>query len=614
MPTLFEDRKLQLARINQLAIVVSLIFLILLGRLWYLQIALGDQLLVQSESNRVKLLRTRAPRGTILDRKGRILATSRPQFVVMVNPEEIRGKPEAMQTLCGILQTTAKDIEDTIADSEARPGSPVRIAVDVPMDVIVRIGELRMKLPGVSVELDNLRYYPDGHAVAHIMGQLGEIGKTELEESTKANKGYRPGDYVGKAGLEKQYEEYLRGIDGGKKIEVNAMGRAVRILGDPKPSVPGKTVKLSIDRDLQVAGERAIGDRVGAVVAIDPRDGSVLAMVSKPSYDANVFVKKIKQADWKQISGNPQHPLQNRSVQNVYPPGSIFKPLIAMAGLHHNECSSKTTVSCPGYFMFGRRFGCWTSHGSGIDFDKAMMGSCDVWYYQLGLRLGVDRLAQFVRQFGISHPTGVDLPTEAKGTMPDTEWKRRAYRNRPESERKWYPGETPSVSIGQGAVQTSPLQMAVAISGVANNGKIFRPRLMDEVIEPDNSGTVIVRSKPEVLRTVETKPEYFEMVRNALRRTVAEGTGRGCNLTDIPVGGKTGSAQNQRKGVWMPAHGWFVAVAPIDNPEIVIACIVEHGKSGSASAAPVCRALLEVFYGIKKPEEIGQGNARVRGD
>ena len=607
----YEDRILQRSRINQLAYLVVAVFIILLGRLYYLQIVHGEDLLRASDSNAVKLLRTRAPRGTILDRKGRQLATSRPQFVVLAMPDVLSENKEALSTLCEILKITPEEI-DAIAEENlkrrlARPGSPVRIKVDVPLEIVARIGENRMRLPGVSVELDQLRSYPDGPAVAHIMGHLGEISQTELEEAEREGKDYRLGDYVGKRGLEKQYEEQLRGKDGGKKIMVDVTGRMVRLIGE-QPSVPGKALKLTIDRDLQVAAYRAMGKQVGAAVAVNPQTGAVLAMVSSPSYDPNVFVKKLKRADWDKINLDKGRPQQNRAVYNVYPPGSTFKPMVAIAGLVHNKCNLNTTVSCPGSFRLGRTFRCWRVHGGGVNFNRAMAESCDVWFYNLGLRLGVDKMAEVIRQFGISQATGIDLPGESRykdghvGTMPDTAWKRRVYRER------WYPGETPSVSIGQGYVQVSPLQLAVAIAGVADNGLIHQPYLLDEVVGVN--GRTIRRTKPVVRRQVKASAEHFEMVRTAMRQCVTAGTGGVCNIPDLTVCGKTGSAEDPPR----PAHGWFVAFAPKEKPEIAIACIVEHGRHGATTAAPVCRAILDVYFGKKKPEEIASSTAHVRGD
>ncbi|MCX6345065.1 MAG: penicillin-binding protein 2 [Armatimonadetes bacterium] len=597
----FKDRKLQLSRINQLMAVIGVVFLIMLGRLWYLQIAQGQSLLEQSEANRIKLLRTRAPRGAILDCKGRVLATSRPQFVVMAIPDELSANSEALHTLCGILQLQPEELQDIFKTSKVRPSSPVRVAVNVPMEIVARIGELRMRLPGVSVELDQIRFYPDGPAVAHIMGKLGEIGREELDRAQAAAKDYRPGDYVGKTGLEEQYEELLRGTDGGKQIEVNAFGSVVRILGE-KESVPGKTLKLSIDRDLQVAGLRALGNQKGAVIAIDPQTGAVLAMVSAPAYNPNVFVKKVKIADWRAINSDPGNPQQNRCVGNSYPPGSTFKPIHAIAGLINGQCDF--TLACPGSRKVGRRsFRCWRTHGRGINFNRAIAESCDVWFYELGFRLGVDKIAKTAREFGIGSKTGIDLPDERMGFMPDTAWKHRVYQER------WYKGETPSVSIGQGAVLASPLQMALAISGIANGGRIYRPHLLAEAYQSTNLKAILKEMHPELKSTVNARPEDFERVRQAMRLAVTQGTGRGCNIPDVTVCGKTGSAENS--GI---AHAWFVCFAPMDNPKIAVVCIVEHGAHGAKVAAPVCRALLDVYFGKKKVNQIGVGKVSVSGD
>jgi len=597
-----EDRKLQHTRTNQLAGIVIALFVILIARLWYLQIACGDDLLKQSETNRKKLLRTRAPRGTILDRKNRVLATSRPQFVVMVTPDIVRTNKEAMTTLCSVLEMSPAELEVIMSKNGVRPGSPVRAKIDVTLDTMAKIGELRMKLPGVSVELDQIRFYPDGPAVAHIMGQLGEISEKQLDEAREQGKDYKPGDYIGKAGLEKQYEDNLRGSDGGKLIEVNAFGRAVRVLGE-KASIPGKTLKLSIDRDLQIAAHRAMGNQVGAVVAVDTRTGGVLAMVSKPGYNPNIFVKKLKPEDWNWIIKNEA--LQNRCVYNFYPPGSTFKPMAAVAGLVYGECSARTTVSCPGCYYLGRhRYGCWKTHGGGVDFERAIAESCDVWFYKLAMRLGVDRLAEVVKQFGLSYSTGIDLPREEryKGIMPDTKWKRRRFHER------WYAGETPSCGIGQGYVATSPLQMALACAGVANSGRIYRPYLLQEIQDgPDNK--VVFRRSPEIRRTVKAPEDAFALVREAMKATVTKGTGSVCLMPDVTVGGKTGSAQNRGA-----AHAWFICFASVEKPEIAIACIVEHGQHGATAAAPVCRAILDVYFGKKKPSEIGKGIVHVSGD
>ncbi|MGQ9455223.1 MAG: penicillin-binding protein 2 [Armatimonadota bacterium] len=605
MLTQHELRKLQIVRIRLSAVIIGVLFFILIARLWYLQIVLGEELLMRSEANRIKLIHMRAPRGTILDRKGRVLATSRPQFVVLAIPSRLKEDPEALKTLCGIIGISPGEFDSIVARRGAHPGAPVRVMIDAPMEVVVRVSELRMKLPGVSVELDQIRNYPDGQLVAHIVGHLGEISKEELEAARKAGKNYRPGDCIGKDGLEAEYEDVLRGVDGGRKVEVNAFGYVVRILGE-KPSIPGKTLRLTIDRDLQIAAKRALGSQVGAAVALDPRNGEVLAMVSSPAYDPNIFVKRVRASDWERIIKNRNKPMQNRCVHNVYPPGSTFKPVVAIAGLRYGLCTASTSVTCPGYLMFGRKFRCWRAHGH-VNFVKAVAESCDVWFYRLGHRLGIDRIAKVAREFGLGSATGIDLPGEGRrggrvGTVPDTRWKQERFNKR------WWPGETLNCAIGQGYVQASPLQMALVSAAVATSGKVYRPFLVKEILRPD--GTVVKRAKPELRHVVYAPEGAFELVGKGMRAAVTSGTGRIADIPGIAVAGKTGSAEDPPR----PAHGWFICYAPADNPRIAVAAIVEHGRHGATSAAPVCRAILDVFFDRKKPYEIGSTTARVSGD
>lgn len=602
-----EDLKLQQRRAHiAIAIVLGLCFL-LLARLWYLQVVQGKELLKQSESNRTRLLSVRAPRGTILDRKSRTIASSRPQFVVLATPEILNKQPEAMSTLAAILQISKSDLMSIIKKGDGRPGSPMRVAMDVGLDKVAMIGELRTRLPGVSVELDHIRDYRLSSSICHVVGYLGKISQNEMDNA-KANKlEYGPNDYVGKTGLEKQYESELRGTDGGKQIEVNAMGRAVRILGE-KPSLPGQTLKLTIDSDLQAAAYKALGRQVGGVAAIDPNSGAVLAMVSTPGFDPNLFAKSVDPQAWKNIMANRNHPMLNRSLTNAYPPGSVFKPMVAIAGLKYDACTKYTSTYCSGVKKLGnRRFRCWTVH-RGVDFIKALSESCDIWFYELGLRLHIDRMASVVKQFGIGKATGIDLPNESRrkngslGTMPDAEWKKKRFGE------SWYPGDTLNTSIGQGYVLVTPLQMAVATAALATDGKVRRPYIVDEIL--DSQGKLVRKTKAKLVKQVEAAPEYFELVRNGMRAAVVSGTGRVVDMPGIAVAGKTGTAQAPPHA----AHGWFICFAPVENPQIAIACVVEHGKHGASTAAPVCRAILDVYFGKLKAAEIKQGSRSVHGD
>jgi len=596
------ENQLQQYRILMLGILCALVALILLGRLWYLQVAKGADLLKDSETNRLRLLRTRAARGTILDRNGRVLATSRPQFVVMATPETLDKAPDAKHTLCGILQIRPDDLAAIFKKASGRTGSPVRVAMDVPLEIVAEIGEMRMRLPGVSVELDHIRLYNNGPATCHAIGYLGEISQEELDSADREGRDYRLGDYVGKSGLERQYEQTLRGRDGGKQIEVNAFGRAVRELGS-RPSVAGHTLKLTLDLNLQKTAFKALGSQVGAVVAIDPRSGEVLAMASNPGFDPNIFVKKVKASDWSKIVNNRAHPMQNRCVSNTYPPGSTFKPIMAIAGLRDGACTVHTGVSCSGaYYLGSKRFRCWKTHGS-VGFMDAMAESCDIWFYTVCRRLGIDKMAAAAGEFGIGRSPGIDLPGGgASGIMPSREWKRKQL-NQP-----WYPGDTVNTSIGQGFVLTSPLQMAMVCAAVANGGTVYRPYLVNETFKPD--GSEVVHTEREALSTVDASLNDWRLVQRGMIETVSRGTGKVCDLPGIAVAGKTGSAQAGHKG----AHGWFICYAPAENPKIAVAAIVEHGKHGATTAAPICRSLLEVFFGLKKPVDVKESRANVSGD
>ncbi|MBI2844195.1 MAG: penicillin-binding protein 2 [Armatimonadetes bacterium] len=603
-----EERMLQRSRMKMLAILCIALFFILVARLWYLQIALGSSLLAESEINRTRLVRTRAPRGLILDRKGRVLATSRPQFVVLAVPEKLQEDPEALATLCNTLDLTGEELQAIISRERAAEFAPVRVAIDVPLDVVAKLMERRPILPGVSVELDQLRSYPDGPLAAHILGYIGEVNREQLEALREQGYNYRPGDYVGKSGIEKQYETLLHGKDGGQVLEVDARGRTRRILGN-QPPVPGSTLTLTINKDLQIAANRMMEGKTGAAAAVNPQTGEVLAMVSKPDFDPNIFVKRVKASDWKKITGNKANPLQNRAVANKYPPGSTFKPVTATAALEYKVATPSTNLSCSGVGLFGKR--CWRRHGH-VTFTTAISQSCNVFFYEMGRRMGVNKLAKMARGYGLSYATGIDLPEEVsgpdqkrKGTIPDEQWKWERYHD------KWYPGETPSVAIGQGYVQVTPLQMALVSAAVSTSGKMYRPQMVREIRDP--RGKVIQRFERDFTRQVPASQETFDAVRYGMRQTVIGpgGTGRAVNLEGVAVAGKTGSAEDPPRH---RPHAWFICYAPIDNPEIAIAVISEQGGHGSTGAAPVARAILDVYFGKKKPSEIKPAVVRVTGD
>ena len=578
--------KIQTKRLLIFAFFCLALLIILLGRLYYIQIREGKEYDRKALNNRTKIIRTPAPRGTILDRNGRSVAENKKSYVIYAVPEELEKDPKSLEIFCNILRINAGIYYNIIKEAKPRPGYPVRIATDVSLETVAKIGEFRSYLKGVSVENTYIRSYPMRSITSHITGYTREISREALNKAREEGKNYKMGDYIGVAGLEKEYEEYLRGTDGGKKLLVNARGEVVSILKDV-PHIEGKTIKTSLDLKVQQAGYEALKNKVGAAVAIDPRNGEILAVISAPSYDANVFVNGLKSSDWQKIRKNKKHPMQNRFCASFYPPGSIFKPIIGISLLHNNIAGNNTWVYCPGYFRLGKyRKGCWATHKS-VNFSGAIEKSCDTWFYKESLSLGIDRLSQTAEEFGLGRPTGIDLPEEPSyhgksGNFPTREWHAKIYKS------PWTKGNMLNASIGQGDVQVSPLQMAAAISAIANGGTLYEPHIMREIVNPAD-GTVIKYKSRSKKVTGDTKD--FETVRLAMEQCVKRGTGKGCALPGIRVGGKTGSAQ-ATGGI---AHGWFAAFAPVDEPKIAVVAIVEHGGSGSGAAAPICKAMIKQY-------------------
>ncbi len=581
--------RVQKNRIIAFMVIVIVLFLALAGRLYYLQIIKGAEYNQKAINNRIKLVKTPAPRGPIIDRNGIALADNVKAYVVDVIPDEMEKEPAALELLCDILNMNAKVYYDIIEETKPRPGYPVRIAINVTLDQIIKIGENRHILKGVSVDNTYVRSYPLKNKACHITGYTREISKEALEEAREKGLKYRPGDNIGVAGLEKFYEQELRGVDGGKRLMVNARGEVVKVLKD-MPSEQGKTLKLSLDTNLQAVAMSAMSGKVGATVAIDPNNGEILAMVSNPTFDPNIFTEGLKASDWRKLSQNRGHPLQNRFIGSYYPPGSVFKPIIGISCLENGVSQTSTYAYCPGYIRLGGyKKGCWAAHG-GVDFYRAISMSCDTWFYKQSMKLGIERLYKTATEFGLGQPTGIDLPEEVvrngkAGNFPSKEWHKKVHK------REWVTGDTLNVSIGQGDVLVSPLQMAVAISAVANGGTVYKPHLLKEIIDPKTGQ--VTKNEIVVNSRVEAKDEYFKVMQSAMEGCVRGGTGRPCAISGVRVGGKTGSAE----ATGGKAHGWFVAFAPVDNPKIVVATIVEHGGSGSGAAAPVCRAMIKQYLG-----------------
>jgi len=568
-------------------LLLGLGFSVLVLRLWYLQVAMGEELLAQSENNRKRFIRLFAPRGMIVDRAGRTLAMNRPEFVVSVIPAEVGSDDSVLRRLSQILEMPLEDVLQVVGDAKQRAQRlyPVPLATGISLEVVTRIEENQLWLPGVSVDPQPVRWYPEGKLASHLLGMLGEVNAKELQ--TLRDAGVAPGEFVGKMGVERAQEVWLHGKAGGKWVEVDARGRQRREIAEV-PAQQGATVVLTIDKQLHRAAEEAFGKRVGAVVAVDPRTGEVLLLESFPRFDPNAFARGVKPSVWRQIENNPLYPLQNRAISSRYPPGSTYKIVTAAAGLHAGAISPYTTFYCPGALQLGRwRFRCHRRHNA-TSFVKAIAASCDVYFYQTGLRTGISKLAEMSHAFGLGELTGIDLVGESKGNIPTPEWKKKRYKQ------SWYDGDTVNASIGQGFVQTTPLQMALVAAAVANRGTVMKPFVVKRIVQPDGR---VIDTPPTVLKRIPLTPEQWRWIEEGMRAAVAGpgGTGQAANLPGIPVAGKTGTAEDPPR---REPHAWFICYAPIDDPRIALAVVVEQGGSGGAVAAPIARRILEAFFGI----------------
>jgi penicillin-binding protein 2 len=619
------------SRLPFVAAFMILVFCVFAVRLFQLQLIEGEQLGRLSAKNSVRTVRLEAPRGDILDREGRTLATTRPAFGVHVIPNDLRRRERTIGALGMLLDADAAVLDEQIGEPRGRRRfQPVRLARDIPYDQLARVESHLYALPGVLTDVQPQRHYVEGDAAAHVLGYIGEIQRQQLER--RAYAGYRPGAVIGQAGIETLFERNLRGRQGGRNVVVDVAGRIVEVLDEEVPE-PGGTVTLTIDLDLQQAAEAAflpdvLGEpgKVGAVVAIDVRNGDVLALVSKPSFDPNDFAVGIDAETWEQLTTDERRPIQNRAISGQYPPGSVFKAIVAAAALQEGIIDPDEKVFCPGHFRLGRRtYRCWKRAGHGpVDLRAAIKRSCDVYFYQLGLKLGVDRLAEIARGFGLGDRTGIALGQESAGLVPTSEWKERRFGE------VWMKGETVSLSIGQGFSLVTPLQMAVAYAAIANGGSIVRPRLV--LRREGRDGAAIPGPEPEVLGTVPVDPAHLARLVDALEAVVEEegGTARLARVPGVRVAGKTGTAQvvqlkhteelaDDEVPLRFRDHAWFVGFAPARAPEIAVVTLVEHGGHGGSVAAPVTQRVLAAYFekkaaaaGPPAPQATAAGDA-VRG-
>lgn len=585
------------------SLAAAAIFLLLVLRLWFLQVIAADRYLALSEKNRLRYVPIAAPRGPIYDRDGKLLIDNRPSFDISVLRDEVEDRKQLLDLLAHYLGIEAEELNRRWEKGNRYPRyRPVPLAEDVGREVLEKIQENGVDLPGVLTEVRPVRSYLFGEAAAHLLGYLGEITERELQDPAYGD--YRLGEYVGKSGLEKNLESYLHGADGQRRVEVDVKGRELRLLKTQEP-LPGNRVFLTLQSDLQLAAEKAFADQAGAAVALDVRTGEVLAMVSRPGFDPALFARGISGQEWIDLLQNPRHPLQNKTVRGQYPPGSTFKVVVALAALKAGVVTPATTVDCSGRITLGNReFRCWKKEGHGMtDLKKALKESCDVWFYKAGLGLGIDRLAETARQMGLGEPLDFHLDGEKGGLIPDRQWKRQRFGS------GWYDGETAIASIGQGYVLATPLQLATMMATVANGGTVLRPHVVKRIEGAD--GRVLLDTTPEVLHSVELPEPALRSVRRALEAVVNEpgGTAWSSRLEEVRFAGKTGTAQvvklkdDKDRGREVDYlhrdHALFVAYAPADNPQLAVAVVVEHGGHGGSAAAPIARAMFTSYFGLE---------------
>lgn len=569
-------------RVTWLRALVAVAAVALVVRLAQLQLVRGARYRALSAENRLRIVRQYAPRGMILDRAGRVLATNRLRFDVAVVPERIESeqRPAVTERLARIIGMPAGEVSKRMAAPHP-PFEPVVIAADVDREVLARVDVRAVTLPGVETISRPLRHYPRGKLAAHILGYVREIGPDELEQWSES--GYRLGDIVGKAGLERRWESRLRGSDGGEQVEVDRAGRQVRVIGRREP-IPGGDLVLTIDAQVQAAAEEGLAGRRGAVVAMDPRNGDIIALASAPTFDPNVFTRPLSRQQWAALTG-PKHPQSNRATAGLYQPGSVFKVVTALAALEAGSADTSSRFYCPGLMrVSGHVFHCWQRRGHGaVGFMEGFAQSCNVMFMTLGRRLGPERMAAIAKRLGLGESPGLDLPEERAGLIGDPEWRRRRGR------RRWSIGDTCQMAIGQGDLLITPLQAARMMAAIANGGRLVTPRLR--------------KNDAVVSRPIGLRSDSVDLVRQGLRAVVERGTGRAARDRDLAIAGKTGTAENPHGR----PHAWFVGYAPADSPRLVVAVLIEQGGYGGAVAAPVAKA---VFRQALLPSESAPGHDR----
>lgn len=575
-------------------------FCILLVRLFFLQVIKGEEYERLSENNSIRLQNIDPSRGMIFDRGGKLLVDNRPSFDVNIILKDARPVNETIEKLSRYINFPADELRAKIASKKnISLYKPVLLKQDIGRDTMAAVEVHKYELPGIVVNAKPRRHYINRQSAAHLIGYLGEINPAEL--SSGKFPGCRQGDLIGKYGVEKAHQSLLKGKRGGRQVEVNAVGQVIKVL-KTVDSQPGYNYYLTIDHVVQEKAEALLEGIIGAAVAMEPSTGQILALVSNPSFDQNSFVCGMSQDQWDSLTSDPLKPLTNRVVQGEYAPASTYKIVTAIAGLEEGVIDENTTFTCPGYYKFqNREYRCWKKEGHGtMSIVKALAQSCDVFFYNVGQHVGVDRLAWYAIECGLGSKTEINLDHEMRGLIPTAAWKKRRFGI------EWQEGETLSLAIGQGFNLVTPLQMVTLISAVANGGSRYRPEILKHIETAD--GKIIRESKPKRIGSLPVSSKTLELVKQGLWEVVnyEKGTARGARIHGIDVSGKTGTAQvisrkededetEEELPDHLRPHAWFVAYAPSENPEIAVAVVVEHGEHGSGSAAPVAREMIKTY-------------------
>lgn len=585
-------------RLTIVGYIIFLIFITLTSRMAYLQVIHGADYRLQADNNRIRLMPIMAPRGLFYDRNGVLMVSNRPGFTVSLVPISGPIQDQVIDKLANILGISPSAIRQKIAQQD-NTLEPIQIKNDVGPDIVTRIEERREDLPGVVIQIQSVRNYINNDLGAHIFGYVSEISEEFLAQ--KKDAGYKPGDIIGKFGLEQVYDKDIRGVNGGGQVEVDVTGRPVQMLGKKEP-IPGNNLILTIDAKIQKAAEKAMDDRLyylqtklgnvnakaAAAVVMNPQTGEILAMVSRPTFNPNLFNGGISTKDWKVINDDPFNPLQNRVLTGEYPPGSTFKIVTGTAALELGKVTPEEKILDTGRHWLIPKGNALNEALGWISFKEALSKSDNVYFYEMGNRLGIDNLEKYARMFGLGAYTGINLPGEANGLVANQKYKEKVYGE------DWYLSETFDAAIGQGFQLATPLQVANVMAQIANGGHRYRPYLVSSVVSPKDQ--VLQTFTPEEVGRIEISDRTLTLIRDALHDVALPGGTAAYAFDGFPISiaGKTGTAENSHGD----DHGWFVAYAPFDNPTVVVAVIVEQGGFGSDSAAPIARKILEAAFNI----------------